>query len=226
MTALDTPVVAAPASRPRKIYLAAEYALLFFVAVGVYYLIGRGTSPIPLLLVLGVGVVVYLVRQKGFDRGAFWRAAAVPGQLRSILVMWLLAAILATAVVTVFLPDNLFGFPASEPLMWGLVMVLYPLASVYPQELIFRGFLFHRYAPVFGSGTGLVAASATAFGFVHIIFGNWISVVLSFLGGWLFALRYLRTRSLLAASVERALYGMLVFTVGLGQFLFHGAVQT
>lgn len=48
--------------------------------------------------------------------------------------------------------------------MWALVIVLYPILSVYPQELIFRAFLFHRYAPLFGNGVGLVAASAAAFG--------------------------------------------------------------
>lgn len=33
---------------------------------------------------------------------------------------------------------------------------------------------------------------------------------------------YRRARSLLAASIEHALYGMLVFSVGLGRFFFHG----
>jgi hypothetical protein len=49
--------------------------------------------------------------------------------------------------------------------------------------------------------------------------------VLTLIGGWLFARRYQRTRSLLAASVEHALYGVLAFTVGLGALFHHGAVR-
>ena len=43
------------------------------------------------------------------------------------------------------------------------------------------------------------------------------------LGGWLFARRYQRTRSLLTVSVEHALYGVLIFTIGLGDLFYHAA---
>jgi membrane protease YdiL (CAAX protease family) len=102
-------------------------------------------------------------------------------------------------------------------------MIFYPLVSVYPQEVVFRAFVLERYAPVLGSGWAAVGASAAAFGFVHIIFGHVISVVLSFLGGLLFAYRYRRSRSLLAAAIEHSLYGQLIFTVGLGAYFYHGA---
>ncbi len=46
---------------------------------------------------------------------------------------------------------------------------------------------------------------------------------MTIVGGWIFASRYRRTRSLFTVSVEHALYGMLVFTVGLGQYFYHGA---
>lgn len=140
---------------------------------------------------------------------------------RPILTLWALSAVAAIAVVAVLFPDQLFAFPREQPLLWLAVMAFYPLLSVYPQELVFRAFLFERYGPAFGTWT--VAASAAAFGFVHIVFGSWVSVVLSAAGGWIFATRYQRTRSLLTASIEHALYGMLVFTVGLGQYFFHGA---
>ncbi len=207
----------------RKVVLATEYVLVFFGLTLVYDLLARGTSPIPVLLVLGGASVWYLLRDPAFDRRSLWRAEAVRGQLRSILTLWGLTAVVAVAVVAVLLPDQLFALPSEQPLLWLAVMVFYPLFSVYPQELVFRAFLFERYGPAFGGWT--VAASAVAFGFVHIIFGSWVSVVLSAAGGWIFATRYRRTRSLLVASIEHALYGMLVFTVGLGQFFFHGAVQ-
>lgn len=205
----------------RKAYLAAEYVLVFFGLTLVYDLLARGTSPIPVLLVLGGASVAYLLRSRTFDRRSLWRPEAVRGRLRSILTLWALTAVAAVVAVTFLFPGQLFALPKEQPLLWLAVMVFYPLLSVYPQELVFRAFLFERYAPAFGNWT--VAASAAAFGFVHIVFGSWVSVVLSAAGGWIFATRYHRTRSLLAASIEHALYGILVFTVGLGQFFFHGA---
>ncbi|MFD4640633.1 CPBP family intramembrane glutamic endopeptidase [Lentzea sp. NPDC058436] len=208
-----------PITAQRRAYLTAEYVAVFFGLALVYFFLARGTSPIPVLLVLGGASVAYLLRSPAFDRRSLWRGEEVG--LRPILTLWAVAAVAATAVVAALFPDRLFELPKEQPLLWLAVMVFYPLLSVYPQELVFRAFLFERYGPAFGTWT--VAASAAAFGFVHIVFGSWVSVVLSAAGGWLFATRYRRTRSLLAASVEHALYGVLVFTVGLGQYFFHGA---
>ncbi|TQC45025.1 CPBP family intramembrane metalloprotease [Rhodococcus sp. WS4] len=211
--------------RFRKAYLAGEYALLFFGLASIYAVLLRGTSPIPFLLVLGLAVVTYLLRSSGFDRASLWRPRTLLSQAHSIAVLWCLAAVGLIVALALLHPNLLFAFPREDPLIWVLVMVLYPLLSVYPQELIFRGFVFHRYAPVFGEGTRMVTASAAAFGFVHIAFGSWISVAMTIVGGWIFATRYRRTQSLFTVSVEHALYGMLVFTVGLGQFFYHGAAE-
>lgn len=207
----------------RKIYLGAEYAVAFFGLVIVYTVFLQGTNPIPVLVALAVVVVVYLLRSPDFDKASLWRPGRLPGQLPSVALLWGLTAVGSTIVVLVFRPELFLGFPRAEPLDWAFVMVFYPLLSVYPQELLFRSFLFQRYAPLFGDGIGMVTASAAAFGFVHIAFGNWISVLLSFAGGWIFASRYRRTRSLFTVSVEHGLYGMLMFTVGLGIYFYHGA---
>ena len=100
--------------------------------------------------------------------------------------------------------------------------------SVYPQGLLYRAFLMERYAVLFpateGGRWGLILASAAAFGFLHIIFRNGLAVGFTFLGGILFAWRYAETGSLAASSLEHALYGCWLFTVGLGQYFYHGAV--
>ena len=59
---------------------------------------------------------------------------------------------------------KLFNFPRATPFFWALVMLLYPLLSVYPQEIIFRSFLFHRYAIIFPKPWLMVAVSAGLFG--------------------------------------------------------------
>jgi membrane protease YdiL (CAAX protease family) len=71
----------------------------------------------------------------------------------------------------------------------------------------------------------MIAASATAFGFGHIIFHNWTAVALTLPGGLLFGKTYRRTSSLLAVSVEHALYGCAVFTIGYGKFLYEGTLS-
>jgi hypothetical protein len=67
-----------------------------------------------------------------------------------------------------------------------------------------------------------MVASAAAFGFLHIIFRNSLAVWLTFFGGILFAWRYEVTGSLFVSSFEHALYGCWLFTVGLGQYFYHG----
>ncbi|SHE94504.1 CPBP family intramembrane glutamic endopeptidase [Streptoalloteichus hindustanus] len=209
----------------RRLLLGVEYVALFFGAVSLYALLDRPGSPIPVLVLLAVVAVVYLRRQPAFDRRSLTRGAAVTTELRPMLLLWALASVAMAVVLAVASPERLLQLPREQPLLWGVIVVFYPLLSVYPQELIFRGFLFQRYAPLFGTGRAMVAASAGAFGFAHVIFGNWLSVVLTIVGGWLFATRYQRSQSLIAASVEHALYGVLVFTVGLGDFFYHGAVH-
>ena len=50
----------------------------------------------------------------------------------------------------------------------------------------------------------------------------WEAVAISLAGGLLFAYRFTRTRSYLAVVLEHALYGDLIFTIGLGRFFFTG----
>jgi membrane protease YdiL (CAAX protease family) len=103
-------------------------------------------------------------------------------------------------------------------------MLLYPVLSVYPQSIIYRAFLIHRYQPLFCSPQAIVLASATAFSFMHIIFHNPLAIWLTFVGGLLFACRYQKTGSLFVSSLEHALYGCLLFTIGLGRYFYTRAI--
>ena len=104
---------------------------------------------------------------------------------------------------------------------------------MYPQEIIFRAFFVRRYGEALrslGGAVTLVAVGALAFGWAHVLFGanaraTAIAVGLSTIGGVLFLTTYLRTRSTLAASVEHALYGDLLFTVGLGWYFYSGNID-
>lgn len=200
----------------------AEFILVFFALPVLFAFVHVPGGPIPVLLLLTALVVVYIRRNPDFDRRDLWRAEALRPALPRILRLLALAAVLAIGAVRLFDREHLFDLPRHNPALWALIVVAYPVVSVYPQELLFRAFLLHRYARLFRGERIAAAASAVSFGLAHLLFGNPVAVVLTLLGGWLFARRYQRSRSLLVACVEHAAYGLLIFTVGLGRFFYHG----
>jgi hypothetical protein len=149
-----------------------------------------------------------------------WNAAGAKAGLRSVWHRFCMLAILLFTFTVVHDFNRLFSFPLERPSMWLLVMLLYPLLSVWPQEMVYRSFFLTRYAPILGAR--IVPASALAFGYAHIVFNNWIAIVFCIAGGWLFATTYQRHRSLALVCIEHALYGCLIFTLGLGWY-FYGA---
>ena len=70
----------------------------------------------------------------------------------------------------------------------------------------------------------LLALNVAIFGFAHIVFGNLWAPILSAAGGLLFATTYLKSRSLICAAFEHALWGTLIFTIGLGPLFAGGSV--
>jgi membrane protease YdiL (CAAX protease family) len=181
---------------------------------------------LPLLWLVAGYAWWQLRRDPSFDRAQLWNSAPLSSQLPAILAIFGIVALLLWAGVHWFMPTLEWSFARQNPILWAAVMVLYPVLSVYPQGILYRAFFLHRYAFLINqTPTGqwtAILASAAAFAFLHIIFRNSISVVLTFFGGMLFAWRYMETGSLLTSSVEHALYGCWLFTVGLGGYFYHG----
>lgn len=139
---------------------------------------------------------------------------------KHILLRLPLVLIVLSVLVWLLHPDQLLAFPSERPLLWMVVMVLYPILSALPQEFIFRTYFFHRYESLIPLKYGTVIFSALAFAFLHIIYDNWWAIGISFIGGLLFASTYARTKSLFWATVEHAIYGCFVFTLGLGHYFY------
>ena len=118
-------------------------------------------------------------------------------------------------------PERFFYLPKSLTHLWLIILVAYPIFSVYPQELVFRSFIFHRYSDLIPNQFLMILVSATAFAWGHLVFDNWIAVGLSFLGGLLFAETWRRTHSLFWVSLEHFIYGIFTFSVGLGKFFIN-----
>lgn len=173
---------------------------------------------------LGVGFVGFLyviylllkVERKKFKvaQGLNWKQF-----WRETLIKLAIIAVLTTLFV--WFTDNarLFEVLLNKPLLWLTILFVYSVFSVYPQELIYRTLFFERYAILFQSTSFAIVLNAVVFSLAHIMFKSTLVLVLTFLGGLLFALTYTKTKSTLLVSIEHAIYGSWLFTVGMGTML-------
>ena len=213
--------------RPRRLLRLLECVVGFFVLPPCLYLVRRQLAfrLLPIVILLAAGCMLYLVRTEGVDRRTLCSPADIRRHLRGILVLFLPAALPIAVLTALYLRPRFLALPLHAPWTWIAVMLLYPVLAAYPQELIFRAFFFARYGSLFPNPIVLVAVNGLSFGLAHLLYGNWIAVVLSTLGGFLFAYRYLQTGSLLAVSLEHGLWGDFLFTVGVGWYLYSGAIH-
>jgi len=176
----------------------------------------------PILWISGVRVWWVLRRDHDYSFRADWNIAGLDrAAIGDIMKRFVPCALVLLLFTWLAIPDHLFNLPLKRPLVWVMVMLLYPLLSVPPQELIFRSFFLTRYATLF-TPARLRMASALAFGWAHLVLLNWVAVIFSAIGGYLFAHTYEKTRSLASACFEHALYGCYLFTLGLGFYFYHG----
>ena len=143
---------------------------------------------------------------------------------RWVLGMALVTAAIAGALVWALVPGQAFWLPRREPALWLAIMALYPFLSAAPQEVLFRVLFFRRYGGLFPSRRAAVAASAFVFALAHLVFWNWVALVLTFVGGGIFAAAYLGRGGFALAVVLHAVAGAIVFTSGIGSFFYHGAI--
>lgn len=197
----------------------------------------RGGGLFIFLLAMGLCCAVGLFFDSKFDRKKLWNAGAVMPAMGWVVGRWLLCCLVLTALfgllsgrmlpgLSLAVPTGLFsifhreGLPAWLPL---LILIFYPWVSVYPQNVIYRTYFCQRYRPILGGGWGLILVNALAFSFGHVMFNNWVVLLLTFVGGIIFTRTYLRSRSLLLATIEHAMYGLFCFYLGIGVFLLYGA---
>ena len=205
-----------------KICLSIEFLILFIGFPLVFHLVLKSVSPIPFLGVFSLATLVYLITSPGFDNKTLLNLKACCRQLPRILLIFTISGVVIFIYVSFKCPNYLFYCPKMHYSVWTNILWTYPLLAVYPQELIYRGFLFQRYGKLFGSEKRSIHASALVFSFGHIIYYHPYSLLFTLVGGYLFAYTYSKSRSLLAASVEHALYGCFLYTIGMGRFFFSG----
>jgi membrane protease YdiL (CAAX protease family) len=128
-------------------------------------------------------------------------------------------ALLTTLYMWLVDKNNMFEVVIHKPKLWVILLFVYSLLSVFPQEIIYRTFFFRRYQDLFNNEKLFIFINAIVFALGHIFFKNALVIILTFLGGILFALTFKRTKSTLLVSIEHAIYGCWLFTVGMGSML-------
>jgi hypothetical protein len=202
--------------------LVLEFACLFFVLPSLIALAGPRIPALPVLWAVSIPCLLFLRRDPDFDRSQLWGLAPIPKGWKGVAIPFCVSALLLGVAVWYLDPQLLFDLPKKNPWLWALILCLYPVFSVYPQGLVYRVFFERRYGGIFPSSWALLLAGGVAFGYMHIVFRNAWAMGLSLPAGLLFFARYRETRSLFVSSVEHALYGCMIFTVGLGAFFYQG----
>jgi uncharacterized protein len=172
---------------------------------------------IPLLAVFFV-LFYFILKDNSFNRKIFWMNSFT--NWKPILLRFIIIAVITVILVRIFAPDYWFVLPRERTVLWIMIMLLYPLWSAYPQELIYRTWFFKRYRDLLNDERLFFILNAALFSFSHIIFRNWLAIVLTFFGGLMFALTYRKSNSLMVVFVEHMLYGNFIFTVGIGQYFY------
>lgn len=211
-------------------YLIFEFIFIFFVLpiTVLKQWVPVSFSILPLYLI-ALFAVTWFIKTKQIPIKRIWcgknginnKAVLISVALRLIVV-----SILVFSVVYIFYPEKLFNFPLQHPLIWVLVLLLYPPLSVLPQEIVYRAFFFERYKYIFKTKKFMIIANIFMFSFMHIVFENTFVIVATLIGGYFFATTYSRTNSIRWVLFEHSLYGYVIFTFGLGEFFLLGMSQT
>ena len=149
-----------------------------------------------------------------------WPAAlpALPGILLRSAVAWLVIF----ALVQWLYPERLLCLASSAPAFVAAISVAYALVSVLPQEVVFRSYAAWRLDRCGVPFLPAAFLSAAVFGWVHILYGSWLSVLLCFAAGIVFYRTYRKHRSLAAVWLEHSLFGAAIFVLGLDPLFYLG----
>ncbi len=211
----------------RKVYLLVELVLLFLAVPCALYFLGHGSIRIiiPVLMVIAVYCFWQLLRDRTVDSTSLFSLEVLGRQLKPIVLRFVIGGLCLSGIVYLIAPDQFLALPKSNLQLWIVIILLYPLLSVLPQELIYRTFLFQRYNSLIrGNPIHMIIMSAALFSLAHLVFNNWQALVLTAIGGLMLAYTYHRSKSVICVSLEHAIWGNLIFTIGLGEYFLGGTI--
>jgi membrane protease YdiL (CAAX protease family) len=209
-----------PASRMKFIIRVLEWVLLFFgIPLLIYF---DKTFIHPSIIILPVLAFIFIVMKRTTD--FTWKELfrwQIPARLlirNGFIILAFLLLILG--YVLLFERENLFNLPRAHPWIFVIICIFYPVFSAFGQEVIYRTFLYRRYRVLFPNTWSYVLASGITFSFLHIVYYDPVSMIITFIGGIYFGLVYLQTRSVLFSALLHGLTGIILFAVGMGQYFW------
>ena len=212
-------------ARPVPVWrLWSEFVTLFVACPVILAVFLPPSAMLPVLAgVSGLGAIL-LHRTPGFrwrDLLEGWNRISWVA-LAGFVVVTVAACLLIQLTV---LPDRWFALFRMSGWAWLVVMLLYPLLSALPQEVVFRPLFFRRYQPILPGHQCAMLLNALIFSLAHLLYWNVIVAVMTFAGGLVFAWAYEVRRSFPFAVILHAAAGNILFTLGTGFLFFTGAVE-
>lgn len=205
------------------IYKGVELFLLF-VVLPLSFLISYPIAIKLALTIIGFLYILIILKRNGllklrFPDKMYWKPFWKETVIKLAIVM------IITGLYVLFVaPDKLFLVLIKKPHLWLMILFIYTFLSVWPQEIIYRTFFYERYQGLVKNKWLFVFINAILFSLAHLFLRSFLVQVLTFIGGMLFAYTYQKTKSTTLVSVEHAIYGNWLFTVGMGEMLaFPGA---
>ncbi len=198
-----------------------------------------GRYLMPLLLIFGLVLALWLVFDRTYPTRQLWNWAGFRKDFRRIFGLFALNAVamisaayllsITTDVMTIRgfdgePTDAFLRLPREAPIILLFIAIGYPWLSAYPQEITHRACFFPRYRRIVPDIRELYVLTVLAISWLHAPFWHWMALATTLPGGVFFAWTYLRTKSTLAAGMEHAVYGWWLFFVGMGWFVFTGSV--
>ncbi len=133
--------------------------------------------------------------------------------------------VISCAVILSLRPDAFLILVRTQPELLVMILLLYPVLSALPQELVFRPLFFRRYDAVLPRRLWTrITLNAALFSWVHLMYWHWVVLAMTFSGGLAFAYAYEARRNFPEAVVLHAIAGNIVFALGLGLYFYSGNV--
>lgn len=198
------------------LYMVLEFLIFYVFVPFIANSLFDGWYKIIPLVMIAIFFLLLLLRDPEFDNGILTKfdRSFLKGSITRLIIITVL---LVWFTYWIF-PVLFFQYPIEDFEKYLITFFLYPIASVIPQELIYRVYFFHRYKTLIPEKSLLMLSNAIIFGLTHLIYGNWVAPVATFMASWIFIYNYYKTGSLWNVSLEHYFYGLIMFTIGFGYF--------
>ncbi len=202
--------------RKTKLFLFLELFLIYLLVPLLFFFFNVKLPSVYVFFTISMIILLMLLHDKNFSNNKlydckYFNKNSLNFFLNSVLVFVFLVLLVYYAEY-----DNLFLFPLVAFNLWFFVVILFGVFIAYPMIVVYYAYFYYRYKRLFDNNSSLVFASSLFFAFAHILFYNVLIVVLAFIGGLWFGYRYQKSKSVILPFLEYLVFGILVFTIGVG----------